>query len=120
MVKVLVIHDVLYEAEEIERDLTNCMGECEITLCVDESKKEVMDIIEKSGKNFDLCFTMIKMQSVSGMQIAQKLRKENTRIKIVFIGDTDEYAMDAWRLGINAYLLKPITSEKLQKAIENI
>lgn len=79
-----------------------------------------MDLIDKTGETIDVCFTKVKMRSMSGIQIAHKLREKNGRIKIVFISDTDEYALDAWQCGINDYLLEPITKEKVQQSINNL
>ncbi len=120
MVKVLVIHEVLHVAKEMEQYITNCYGNCSVTLRVDESKSEIMNFIESAGKEIDVCFTKVKMRSVSGIQIAQKLREKNARARIVFVSDTDEYALDAWRCGINDYLLEPVTMEKIQQSINNL
>ena len=84
------------------------------------SRNEIIDLIDKTGETIDVCFTKVKMRSMSGIQIAHKLREKNGRIKIVFISDTDEYALDAWQCGINDYLLEPITKEKVQQSINNL
>ena len=120
MIKVLVVHDTLYEAKKLEHYITSCYDACDVMLCADGGKNEIMDILENASEEIDLCFTKIKMRSVSGIQIARKLRSKNARVKIVFISDTDEYALDAWRLGINDYLLEPVTMEMIQKSVENI
>ena len=120
MLNVLVVHELLHEAKEIEYYITRCYGDSSVTLCANANKNEVMNIIDKAGETIDVCFTKVKMRSISGIQIAQKLREKNARIKIVFISDTDEYALDAWRCGINDYLLEPITMEKILKSIKNL
>ena len=120
MIRVLVVHDVLYEAKKVEHYITSYYENCNVMLCVDAEKNEIMDIIENASGEIDVCITKIKMRNISGIQIAQKLRCKNARVKIVFVSDTDEYALDAWRLGINDYLLEPITMEKLHKSAKNI
>ena len=120
MVNVLVIHELLHEAKKLESYITSCYDNPNITLCVNGSKNEIMNVIDKVGETTDVCFTQVKMRSISGIQIAQKLREKNARMKIVFISDTDEYALDAWQCGINDYLLEPITMEKVQHSICNI
>ena len=120
MVNVLVLHELLHEAKELEYFITSCYGNPNITLCVNVSKNEIMNVIDKIGETIDVCFTKVKMRSISGIQIAPKLREKNVRMKIVFISDTDEYALDAWQCGVNDYLLEPITREKVQNSIYNI
>lgn len=120
MVNVLVFHELLHEAKELEYYITSCSGNFNVTLCVNVSKNEIMNVIDKIGETIDVCFTKVKMRSISGIQIVPQLRKKNARIKIVFIADTDEYALDAWQCGVNGYLLEPITKEKVQNSIYNI
>ena len=120
MVNVLVIHDLLHEAKELEYYIASCYGNPHITLCVNVSKNEIMNVVDKIGETIDVCFTKVKMRSISGIQIAHKLREKNGRIKIVFIADTDEYALDAWKCGVNDYLLEPITREIIQNSFYNI
>ena len=120
MVNVLVIHEFLHEAKEIEHYITSCYGNPNMNVCVDVSKNELMNVIDQIGETIDVCFTKVKMKNISGIQIAPKLREKNASVKIVFISDTDEYAMDAWQCGINDYLLEPITMEKIRNSICNI
>lgn len=120
MVNVLVIHELLHEAKELEDYITSCYGNPNITLCVNAGNNEIMNVIDKIGETIEVCFTKVKMRSISGIQIAPKLREKNARIKIVFISDTEEYALDAWNCGINDYLLEPITLEKVRQAVCNI
>ena len=120
MVNVLVIHELLHEAKKLESYITSCYDNPNITLCVNGSKNEIMNVIDKMGETIDVCFTKVKMRSISSIQIAPELRKKNAKIKIVFISDTDEYALDAWQCGSNDYLLEPITREKVQNSIYNI
>lgn len=120
MVNVLVIHELLHEAKELEDYITSCYGNPNIILCVNAGNKEIMNVIDKIGDTIDVCFTKVKMRSISGIQIALKLREKNARIKIVFISDTEEYALDAWNCGINDYLLEPITLEKVKHSMYNI
>lgn len=117
---ILIIHEALHEAKEMERYILSCLGHCKVTLCVGMTKSEIMHIIEQSGNEIDICFTLVKMENISGIQIAQELRKKNAKVKVVFISDTEEYAMDAWRLGINAYLLQPVTLEKIKESLSNM
>ena len=120
MVNVLVIHELLHEAKALEYYITSCYGNSNTALCVNVSRNEIMDLIDKTGETIDVCFTKVKMKNISGIQIAPKLREKNASVKIVFISDTDEYAMDAWQCGINDYLLEPITREKIHTSINNL
>ena len=58
------------------------------------------------------------MTRMSGIALAKELRKQNDRVKINFISDTKEYAMDGWKLFINDYLLKPVSISAIQHSRE--
>ena len=68
----------------------------------------------KEGHQIDIAFTDIAMPEISGIELV-KLSKENT----MFIMTTSysEYAVESFDLEVIDYLLKPISFERLTKAI---
>lgn len=65
----------------------------------------------------DICFTEVKAGRVSGFAVAKAVREINEDVLINFIADCKDYALDAWKLHVNDYLLKPITRESILHAI---
>ena len=63
----------------------------------------------------DLVFLDINMPEVSGLSFARSINKN---IKIIFTTAYREYAVDGFDLQAVDYLLKPISFERLQQAIE--
>lgn len=63
----------------------------------------------------DLLITDIKMPFMDGLSLIKLVRKELPRAKIVIISGYDDfsYAQQAIYLGVERYLLKPVTKEKL-------
>ena len=45
MINVLVIHELLHEAKELEDYIASCYGNPNITLCVNAGNKEIMNVI---------------------------------------------------------------------------
>ena len=70
------------------------------------------------NRQIDVCFTEIVLIRMSGIALAKELRKSNDQVKINFISDTKEYAMDGWKLFINDYLLKPVSVSAIQHSRE--
>ena len=68
----------------------------------------------------DIAFLDINIKGVTGIELAKKLQKFNPKINIVFCTGYSEYSLDAHELYCSAYLMKPITDEKLKKALENL
>ena len=67
----------------------------------------------------DLLITDIKMPFMDGLALIELIRKELPRTKIVIISGYDDfsYAQQAIRLGVEQYLLKPITKEKMVETL---
>lgn len=63
-----------------------------------------------AAQPFDAVFLDIYMEGLSGIQTAEKLRALNPELALVLITNSQDHALDAYALGVNAYVVKPITS----------
>lgn len=70
----------------------------------------------------DVLITDIKMPFMDGLALSRIVSQEFPQMKIIIISGYDdfEYARQAIRVGVEQYLLKPITKMNLQKALEEI
>ncbi|WP_299436401.1 LytTR family DNA-binding domain-containing protein [uncultured Aquimarina sp.] len=68
----------------------------------------------KQGHHIDIAFTDIAMPEISGIELV-KLSKDNT--KFIMTTSFSEYAVESFDLEVVDYLLKPISFERLTKAI---
>lgn len=73
----------------------------------------------KSNKA-DIAFLDVNMYGKTGMEIAEHLKQLNPRIYIVFISGHAEYAVDAFKLKANGYILKPADDEDIKREIDYI
>lgn len=79
------------------------------------------DAIEFAENNrIDIAFLDINIKGVTGLKLAEKLQSLNPQINIIFCTGYSEYSLEAHDLYCSAYLMKPITDEKLVKAIANL
>lgn len=67
-------------------------------------------------KKIDLIFLDINMPEISGLSFARSINKE---IKIIFTTAYREYAIDGFDLQAVDYLLKPISFERLFRAVDS-
>lgn len=74
-----------------------------------------MDILKNN--NIDLMFLDIHMPKLMGHEFLRTLRNPP---KVIFTTAYKEYALDAFELDAIDYLLKPITLERLMKALNKI
>ena len=68
----------------------------------------------------DIAFLDINMIGTDGITLAKKLQKRYPRINIIFTTGYSEYTGDALDLFCSAYIMKPVTSEKVSRALENL
>lgn len=82
------------------------------------SRDQALQIME--NEKIDLLFTDIKMQNGSGLSLLAKMEERNIRcIRIIITSyPSFEFAQEAIELGVDGYLLKPITRENIQQIIK--
>ncbi len=68
----------------------------------------------------DIAFLDINMRVINGITMAQKLIEMHPKINIIFCTGYPEYSLGAHDLYCSAYLLKPITEEKVATALANL
>lgn len=71
---------------------------------------------EISNLDFDFCILDIEMPHISGLQIANLLSGK----PIIFATAYKEYAADAFDLNAIDYIRKPLTKERLEKAVTKV
>lgn len=70
----------------------------------------------------DLIITDIMMPVMDGLEMVEKIRKNDNNIRLVILSayGEAEYFMDAIKIGVNSFLLKPVETEKLQSLVEDL
>ncbi|RAV21480.1 response regulator [Paenibacillus contaminans] len=63
----------------------------------------------------DAVFLDVEMPKMGGIQLAEKLKAQNEELQIVFTTAYPDYAVEAFRVHAADYLLKPVTSEELER-----
>ena len=70
----------------------------------------------------DLIITDIMMPVMDGLEMVEKIRENDKNIRLVILSayGEAEYFMDAIKIGVNSFLLKPVETEKLQSLVEEL
>lgn len=114
--KAVIVDDELPICDEIEFLLSqhNDVEVCKkFTSCIDA----LVYILDRKPQ---LVFLDINMPGMSGMEMAQKLSILQNPPYIVFITAYPEHAVEAFNTPAVAYITKPVTQEKLAKALAKI
>ncbi len=79
------------------------------------------DALEWVNENsIDLAFLDISMRGMGGLALAERILEKQPECKIVFCTGYSEYAVEAFRIHVSGYLMKPITAEDVQREIDHI
>ncbi len=79
------------------------------------------DALEYVKENFcDIAFLDVEMAGMSGVELAEELKRYNSEINIVFCTGYGNYRDKAFELHASGYLMKPITPEKVKRELENL
>lgn len=68
----------------------------------------------------DVAFLDINMRGMGGIALATKIAEIQPGCRIVFCTGYSEYAVDAFKIHVSGYLMKPITAEAVQTEINHI
>lgn len=82
-----------------------------------QNGQEALALIAEKG--CDLLISDIRMPAMDGLELARQARGAYPDLEIVMVSGYSEfqYAQTAMKYGVHAYLLKPISEEKLTEAV---
>ncbi len=92
------------------RMLCEQLGFVEVERCFDNPAQFLK---EHSRLEYDVCLLDINMPGLSGIEVAQLLREK----PVIFISAHPEYAIQAFDLDAVDFIKKPVTRERLEKAL---
>ena len=98
-----------------------------VVLC-DIDTDAVIDTALNSDNAFELCkkdtydviFLEIAMSDGKGLNLAEKLKELMPLVNMVIVTEGKDYAYDALRLYVSAYILKPVTIKDVREALSNL
>ena len=68
----------------------------------------------------DIAFLDIEMYGLNGIELAKQFKEAAPAVKIIFSTGFPDYALDAFSVHANGYLLKPPTVEAVKSEIDNL
>ena len=115
MIKTILIDDEIHCLRTLEYDLKKHCPEISIlTSCA--SAQEGLESIREQKP--DLVFLDIEMPRMNAFELLEKL--DQIDFDIIFTTAYDQYALNAFKVNAVDYLLKPINSDELIKAVDKI
>ena len=113
----LVVDDERAAIENLERVLGKVLG-TDATIVTAVDGKEAVEIARL--EDLDVAFLDIEMPEMNGLELAKKLKDIQPELNLVMVTAYPEYALQAWRLHVSDYLMKPADEEDVKMALANL
>lgn len=103
----------------MRRDLMKVLHRVVKDACVTEAGSASAALEACGSKDFDFVFLDIRMPQKSGLELVQEIRQVSPSVKIIIVTAYSEYALDAFRLFVNGYILKPVMEEEVREVFRH-
>jgi two-component SAPR family response regulator len=115
-VKILLVDDEESALRDLSRLMSTAVSDAEI-----QATDQVDNAIELCREtDFDVAFLDINMPGSDGLTLAKKLKRLRPMINIVIVSAYPEYAMDALKIYVSDYILKPALPKDIKQALGNL
>lgn len=120
--KVLVVDDEQMGIDGLLDSLGEVLGEgAELSSSLDAPKAlEMVKEQKENGSPYEVVFLDIEMPKMNGLELAVAIKKASPETNLVMVTAYQEYALDAWKLHVSDYLLKPASPEDVRNALQNL
>ena len=71
----------------------------------------------EDNKTYDILLLDVEMKGVTGIELAKRIRRDNSRSEIIFITSHFEFIGEGYEVDALHYLIKPISEEKLMQVL---
>ena len=80
--------------------------------------EDYVRFVEQVGYSLpDFCIIRLGWDGIPGLKTAGLVRQICPDIRIIFVSDDRDYALDAYEVGAYGYLLCPVEQDKLEKCL---
>jgi two-component SAPR family response regulator len=115
-VNIIAVDDEKYLLADIENTIKKAVPG--VTVTGFRKPKEALEFA--INNSIDVAFLDIKMIGMSGIELAKKLKDIKGNTNIIFVTGYSEYAFEAYSIPASGYILKPVTTEAVLQAMENL
>lgn len=114
--KVLIADDEKMMRTGMEKEVKKVLPDAAVFLA--ESGREALRIFGE--EDIALVFLDVEMPGMNGLEVAKNLKEMRPDVNIVMTTAYPNYAVDAYRLHIGGYLMKPVDAEDIREELENL
>lgn len=116
MWKIAVCDDEKIVCDEIERYLEEISHKLDETFIIDIFHSAEQMLAELSSDT-DIILLDIKMDRLTGIEAARKIREKNDKVYIIFITTMTEYALEGYEVHAFGFIKKPVCYAPLERYV---
>ena len=116
LMKILITDDEKMMRSGMEKEVKKVLPDAVVYTAA--SGKEALEIFGK--EDISLVFLDVEMPGMNGLEVAKRLKEIKPTVNIVMTTAYPNYAVDAYRLHIGGYLLKPVVADDIQEELEHL
>ena len=111
-----VVDDEKFALDRMVRELKTAAPEADVSAFSDPN-----DLLEFAKQTpCDVAFLDVRMGSMTGVELAKKLKEFLPKLNIIFVTGYDEYANEAMKMHASGYLMKPVTAEDIKAELQDL
>lgn len=115
--KIFIVDDEPLAVESLKLNITKAIGP-DVSIITYTNSEAVYD--DAVSMKPDIAFLDIEMPGMNGMDLAGRLKECLPGMIIIFVTAYQEYAIKAWELRVDGYLLKPASVEDIAAVLDDI
>lgn len=116
MLKIAICDDSRADIEQLETAF-DALGSFQIDYDVYDSAIELLEYTALHDVTYQLYILDIEMPKMTGLELAEEIRKADVNALFVFLTSYDQYVMDVFKVVTFDYISKPITTKKLESVL---
>ncbi|MCD8342036.1 MAG: LytTR family DNA-binding domain-containing protein [Clostridiales bacterium] len=123
MTRVAIVEDDPIYSDQLQQYLNRYeqeSGEKFLPVCFSDG----VDLVEHYSADYDILLLDIEMPGLDGMTAAERIRKVDREVVIIFITNMSQYAIQGYAVEALDYVLKPISyysfTQCIQRAMERM
>lgn len=114
---VLICDDDYRYVNDVKKTVETCFLELNVPVHI-ETYTDGEEVLNNEMRFFDIAILDVEIGNIKGMQIAEKIRLQNSNTLYFFITAYESYLDDAMNLFAFRFLTKPLDVERLKKGLK--
>lgn len=123
MIKICIVEDEAEQAELLKSYINKYGNQRRHPFSIDHLSDGI-DLVDDYKGQYDIILLDIQMKHLDGMAAAEKIRKVDSDVIIIFITSTVQYAVQGYAVDALGYVLKPVPYPQFEqifdKAIQRV